>query len=569
MWWWLVQNALLAGLLAAVVALVCRVGRFRPAVQHALWLLVLLKLLTPPQLVWPGAMLPLGPQTAVWQDARQAEPERAIAEPVRSETVPVLSEPEIAESMVIVLAPIEPAEPVEFVVSSAPAPAPAAQSDEQLTLPSWVTPACVWFFLMGTSLMALIQGVRLLRFGRLVSTAVTPPKALIAQAAELAARLGVRVPDVRVAPHVGTPLVCGFWRPVLLWPAALADRMTPECQRAVLVHELAHLRRRDHWVAWLKLAAGCLWWWNPLYWYVCRRLGEAAELACDAWVVATLPDARRSYAEALVTVAQLVSERVTPAPAVGMSVGRRREFERRLTMILCERTPYRAPALALVVIGLLALAVLPGWSVGQVPVEPAKAPPVVRSVPLTVAPPQDVIIQAEPLAFALQVPADDRDRKLQDLESKVEAILKELKSMRGGKAPAAKPNQPANVAPYKAEVLVQPRVGQLHLSTPVQAQVHQGYQVILADHANRTVTLHRVTYKLPKEKAEALASLLRDHAKDQVVETKVEGDGITVTTAPETQKAIGQFIGILTGKGGVALQFELTTPNSAPKPAPK
>lgn len=60
MLWWLAQNAVLAGALAVVVALACRLGRFRPAVQHALWLVVLLKLLTPPQLTWPGPVLPLG-----------------------------------------------------------------------------------------------------------------------------------------------------------------------------------------------------------------------------------------------------------------------------------------------------------------------------------------------------------------------------------------------------------------------------------------------------------------------------------------------------------------------------
>src|SRR5262245_8102512 len=50
---WLAQNALLAGILAGFVALACRLGRFGPAVRHALWLLVLLKLVTPPLVEWP------------------------------------------------------------------------------------------------------------------------------------------------------------------------------------------------------------------------------------------------------------------------------------------------------------------------------------------------------------------------------------------------------------------------------------------------------------------------------------------------------------------------------------
>src|SRR5438270_9163063 len=56
MLWWLAQNALMAGLLSGVVALACRLGRFRPAVRHALWLVVLIKFITPPLLEWPLAV---------------------------------------------------------------------------------------------------------------------------------------------------------------------------------------------------------------------------------------------------------------------------------------------------------------------------------------------------------------------------------------------------------------------------------------------------------------------------------------------------------------------------------
>ena len=54
MLWWLLQNTVTAALLAGVVCALCRLGRFRPAVRHALWLVVLLKLLTPPVVVWPS-----------------------------------------------------------------------------------------------------------------------------------------------------------------------------------------------------------------------------------------------------------------------------------------------------------------------------------------------------------------------------------------------------------------------------------------------------------------------------------------------------------------------------------
>src|SRR5260370_41859596 len=50
---WLIQNSLVAGVMAGVVAAVCRFARPSPAVRHALWLVVLIKLIAPPLVYWP------------------------------------------------------------------------------------------------------------------------------------------------------------------------------------------------------------------------------------------------------------------------------------------------------------------------------------------------------------------------------------------------------------------------------------------------------------------------------------------------------------------------------------
>src|SRR5947209_18391534 len=62
MLWWLVQNALTTCVLAGLVDILCRVGRFRPCVCHVLWLVVLVKLLTPPLVQWPWPLPSLGLQ---------------------------------------------------------------------------------------------------------------------------------------------------------------------------------------------------------------------------------------------------------------------------------------------------------------------------------------------------------------------------------------------------------------------------------------------------------------------------------------------------------------------------
>src|SRR5207248_1725644 len=157
--------------------------------------------------------------------------------------------------------------------------------------------------------------------------------------------------------------------------------------RRVLWHALAHLRGRDPWVSWLGLVGVCLYWWNPLFWFVVRQVRENAELACDTWVVNMLPEARRSFAEALIEVVQAMSTKGAPLPALGLGSGRRRDFERRLSMIMCAGVPCKISWRGLVVVGLLALAALPGWSSGQQetekpkPIAPVAVPPPVQEPP--------------------------------------------------------------------------------------------------------------------------------------------------------------------------------------------
>ena len=64
---------------------------------------------------------------------------------------------------------------------------------------------------------------------------------------------------------------------------------------------------------------------------------------------------------------------------------------------------------------------------------------------------------------------------------------------------------------------------------------------------SKVIHLTRTTYRLPKEKAVALEAFLKEHVKTKVLETKVEADGLTVTTTPETQKTVEMIVSLMTG----------------------
>lgn len=174
----------------------------------------------------------------------------------------------------------------------------------------------------------------------------------------VAERVGIRPPRTIVSDLVDGPMVWSLGRSVLVWPAGTpVDAVGAD---GMIAHELAHLRRGDHWAAWLELAALTLFWWHPLVWLAHRRAREFAELACDAWVSWALPTDRRAYAEALVSAASKRAElesrggRGGPALAFGVVESSRDDFKRRLTMVMTGRGSRRLPpAIAAAGLGLV------------------------------------------------------------------------------------------------------------------------------------------------------------------------------------------------------------------------
>jgi beta-lactamase regulating signal transducer with metallopeptidase domain len=114
--------------------------------------------------------------------------------------------------------------------------------------------------------MGLLQGVRIIRMLKLLRRALPPDPELLRHVEASGRRLGVRAVAVRVVPGIGSPVVWAVRRPLLLWPKELPAGVSEQAIRGLIVHELAHVKRRDHWVGWLELLAGCVWWWDPLFW---------------------------------------------------------------------------------------------------------------------------------------------------------------------------------------------------------------------------------------------------------------------------------------------------------------
>jgi beta-lactamase regulating signal transducer with metallopeptidase domain len=377
--WWLIETSVSVALLAAVVAILCRALRCSPAVRHALWLIVLIKLLLPPVVRCPWGVFSLEESAFEAVQTSGALPSTiATAADAGGATLPW------AAAELGLEGPVQSSQHVLENEGILPRERPAlgglhggSQPRGAVTMrggPShwvwivaWIEWGLVAAWLAATFLAALRQGVWIARTRRLSERGGEVPRWLAVEVDSLAARLGVRAPRLTVVPGIRSPLVWCWGKPRLLWPAALIKPADPAHWRGVLAHELAHLKRHDHYVAWIDLVAGWLWWWNPIYWYVRAQVHENAEQACDAWVVAVLPNSRRTYAEALVEVSEQVSQTRRLLPALGASSGAGRTFERRLTMILREQTACRLSWRGLIAVALLAAIAVPSWLLAQAP----------------------------------------------------------------------------------------------------------------------------------------------------------------------------------------------------------
>lgn len=187
-------------------------------------------------------------------------------------------------------------------------------------------------------------------------------------------RLDVRlVPRLLVSDKIAMPCTAGWRRPVILLPAG-AEEWDRDRRQVVLLHELAHVKRRDFLPHILAQAACAFQWFNPLVWVAAHRMRSDAERACDDLVLSA--GARPSdYAAHLLDIVRGSAPGRAPAPVLPMA--QRSEFEGRLLAILESTGPRRLPSLraAAVAAGFLLTAVIPIAAIGAAP-----PPPSVESV---------------------------------------------------------------------------------------------------------------------------------------------------------------------------------------------
>ncbi len=359
-----VSNTALAGALALVAFGVQRIGR-SPQLAHALWFLVFVKLVTPPvfHFILPGRFGFSACCVAARGSSGDANGLRNSAFATRSP--PMTTSPPGQARRDCQPIPAAVVSPPESGVITAPSTsqatpgAVAGSSLATLLAARWQLWLCaVWAG--GVIVGVTILFRRLGRFHTLLIEAVDADAELVDDVRAFATRLGMRsYPSIRVLDAHVPPLVCAGWRSLfLLVPARLLRELDREQLRAVLVHELAHIRRRDHLTRWFEIIVRGVFWWNPLAWWASRQLRQAEEECCDAWVVWALPDVQRSYGKALLWTVEFLAERRVVPVVAGTSFGGS-HIKRRIETIMHQKPNRRMSWGAFITVIVLGATVLP------------------------------------------------------------------------------------------------------------------------------------------------------------------------------------------------------------------
>lgn len=316
----------------------------KPLLAHLLWLLVLIKLLTPNVFTLPLLELPTE------QSGILAELEWVKAENAAKRTDVYLDGSLFRTGGSV---------PVSETIPSASDAAHASAT------PAWlgsVKRAAVLMWLVGTLAILVWSLLRIVQFQRLLRITTHPADPALQQLADKQAQLlGMsRAPQLWMASAKIPPMV--WWigsQTRILLPTSLVQTLPATEVRWLIAHEVAHVRRRDHWVRWMEWLACVAFWWNPVTWIARKHLRVNEEICCDALVLSSLKPNPKIYANSLLNAVEFLTEPLQRPPAMASEINSGGALEKRLKMIIRNRTFSLTPRWVNVGVLLSALLLLP------------------------------------------------------------------------------------------------------------------------------------------------------------------------------------------------------------------
>ena len=341
----LLTQAFQVGVLFVPIACACLALRRASAHwRYVLWLVLLVKCLTPPVVTVPltvlpdGSTLPAGETVLAGPTSERtaASAPRIVAPAPQSATYdPIPAMDHVSSD-----------EPGNATSLAGQADAPAAGTDPVQTERGWATGqwlTLAWLVASGGFLLfALFRACRIHR--RLRASRRPASTDLHSLAAKLATQLGSKAAiRLWMLDEPTQPFVWGLMRGAIYLPADFGQDASAGDHRAILMHEVAHVVRCDAAVNALQVLAQGIFLFHPLVWWTNRNIRREREKCCDEAAVAALGTDPNQYGAALVDVLAAKGRSARPAPSLAVAGPVKRIEERIRTIMKPNKTFHRKP----------------------------------------------------------------------------------------------------------------------------------------------------------------------------------------------------------------------------------
>jgi beta-lactamase regulating signal transducer with metallopeptidase domain len=348
---WLLETTLVASVVICLILVLQKLlgRRLGPRWSHALWLVLLLRMVLPWTPASPISLFRLIPaslqRNAVRETTNRIPREKAFGPIERAGT----TEGTPATAPLPAESPAEPTKlrPHEIAGTAGPS-IPLLMILRRMLPVLWLAGAILLGGYLAASNFALWRIVK--REHPLIN------QEILELFEECKSQMDVQT-IVALVPNdqVRSAALFGFVRPRLLLPREMIATASPEELRYIFLHELAHLKRHDIYLGWLTSLLQVLHWFNPLVWLAFYRMRGDRELACDALVLTrTNEEESQDYGRAIVALLRRLS-RSRPLPAMAGILESRSQLKRRIAMIAQFRNnSYRWSPQAVILIVMLA-----------------------------------------------------------------------------------------------------------------------------------------------------------------------------------------------------------------------
>jgi beta-lactamase regulating signal transducer with metallopeptidase domain len=178
---------------------------------------------------------------------------------------------------------------------------------------------------------------------------------------ECRCQIGIRQSvELRLSSNTLSPAVCGLFKPIILMPSTLLKKLSREKLKAILIHELAHIKRADGWVNLLQIMLQIVYFYNPFVWIANVMVRRVREQAVDEMVLVTLRPETKSYSNMLIDIAEMAFWKPNFSLHVIGVVESKKALERRIKHMLSRPVPKSSKLgclglIAIVIVGAILL----------------------------------------------------------------------------------------------------------------------------------------------------------------------------------------------------------------------